>query len=146
MRLHQLRSPNRKKKKRVGRGIAAGGGKTAGRGTKGQKARTSSGNIPKGFEGGQSPQKLRLPKKKGFWKYPRIVTEIVNLKVIDRKFAEDERVDPKNLVKKGLISSVRNQIKILGNGNLNKKLEFDARLSFSKNAREKILKSGGKII
>ena len=128
----------KKKKKRIGRGIAAGGGKTAGRGTKGQKSRSGK-SIPTGFEGGQTPLKMRLPKKRGFFRRKEPV-QIINLDKININFKKDEIVSPKTLVKKGLIKSETAKVKILADGNLEKSLIFE-NVIFSKTAEEKVKKS-----
>ncbi len=132
----------KKKKKRVGRGLAAGKGKTAGRGTKGQKSRSGK-SIPTGFEGGQTPLKMRLPKKRGFFRR-REPIQIINLDKININFKKDEIVSPKTLVKKRLIKSETAKVKILADGNLEKSLVFE-NVIFSKTAEEKIKKSKSKI-
>ena len=127
----------RKKKKRVGRGPGSGRGKTAGRGTKGQKSRAGY-KLPVGFEGGQTPLKMRIPKKKGFFRKKKIF-EIINLDKINDNFKKGEVISPENLYKKKLIKSQNSKVKILGNGNLEKSLVFE-NVSFSKQALEKINK------
>ena len=134
---------NIKKKKRKGRGISSGKGRTAGRGTKGEKARTGK-KIPIGFEGGQTSLKLRLPKQKGF-KRKRKQTKIINLGKINQVFKKNEKVNIASLSKKKLISQKTNYVKILADGDLEKNLIFDKNLKFSKSAIVKIKKSKSKI-
>jgi large subunit ribosomal protein L15 len=105
--------PNKnKKRKRVGRGISAGGGKTAGRGTKGQKARSAH-KIPRRFKGGEMLLLSRIPKKRGFAsKFPKPYT--VNLeKVVDR-FKEEEIITPQSLLEKGIIKDLKRPVKLVG--------------------------------
>ena len=106
-------------KKRVGRGISAGQGKTAGRGTKGQKSRSGF-NIPKRFEGGQTPLSMRLPKLRGF-KAKSTSTVLVNLDLISNNYKDGEIVSIETLIKKGLIKN-NQTVKILNNGKLTKKV------------------------
>jgi len=129
----------KKKKKRIGRGIAAGGGKTAGRGTKGQKSRSGH-SIPRGFEGGQTPLKMRLPKKRGFFRKKEPI-QIINLDKINKNFKKDETVSPKTLAAKKLIKSETAKVKILADGDLEKALVFE-NVIFSKAAEEKIKAKG----
>jgi large subunit ribosomal protein L15 len=119
MKLHEIIPlVKRKKPHRVGRGIAAGQGKTAGRGTKGQKARAGY-NIAQRFEGGQTPLIQRLPKVGGFvsrsTRYP-----IVKVDIINKSFAEGERVSPQALISKGVLSRPTDKVKIVGPGKFNK--------------------------
>ncbi len=129
-----------KKKKRVARGSGSGLGKTAGRGEKGQKSR-SGGAKPRYFEGGQMPLYRRLPKR-GFKNIWKVRFEVVNLKQIDQKYTDGEIVNPQTLKEKNIIKG-NGPIKILGDGNLTKKVTFEG-VVFSKSAREKIENSGGK--
>lgn len=127
-----------KNRKRSGRGISAGRGKTAGRGTKGQKSRSGY-NLPKGFEGGQTPIKKRIPKLGGF-KYKRIDNQVVNLAQINNNYDDNETVSAKTLKEKGLIRDIDQPIKILGGDKkLTKKVKFLG-LNFSKSAK-KVVKS-----
>lgn len=112
---------NIKKQKRVGRGIASGKGKTAGRGTKGQKSRSGY-NIPRRFEGGQTPLIQRLPKIKGF-KSRQKPPQVLKIEKVEKTFKEGETVDLKSLLEKGLIKDKENRVKILGS-KLSKKLKF----------------------
>lgn len=129
------------KRKIVGRGIGSGTGKTAGKGHKGQKARTG-GKIRRGFEGGQTPLYRRIPKR-GFNNYFAKEYAIINVADLET-FDNDTVVDSKALIEKGLIKKELDGIKILGNGELTKKLTVVA-TKFSKSAQEKIQAVGGKI-
>ena len=133
-----------KRKKRVGRGIGSGHGKTSTRGQKGQRARTGSRKRP-GFEGGQNPLIRRLPKR-GF----RVKTsgfearrEIVNVEQLGR-FGEGKRIGPKELEAAGLIRDAESRVKLLGEGELKKKLTIAVH-SASASAQEKVSKAGGSI-
>ena len=113
MLLHQITPDHQKSKKsRVGRGIAAGQGKTAGRGTKGQKSRSGY-NLPRKFEGGQTPLILRLPKVRGF-KHHRIQPIIIDRALINKYYKEGEIVSKETLLEKKLIKSLDRPVKILG--------------------------------
>ncbi|MBE0068841.1 MAG: large subunit ribosomal protein [Thermoanaerobacterium sp.] len=142
MRLHDLKPAEgaRKERKRVGRGIGSGLGKTSGRGHKGQKAR-SGGNIRPGFEGGQMPLTRRLPKR-GFTNIFKKEYAIVNLSLLDN-FEDGTVVTPELLIEKGIIKKIKDGVKILGSGELNKKLTVKAH-KFSKSAVDKIESVGGK--
>lgn len=129
------------KRKIVGRGIGSGTGKTAGKGHKGQKARTG-GKIRRGFEGGQTPLYRRIPKR-GFNNYFAKEYAIVNVADLET-FDNDAVVDSKALIEKRLIKKELDGIKVLGNGELTKKLTVVA-TKFSKSAQEKIQAVGGKI-
>ena len=126
--------------KRKGRGTGTGNGKTAGRGHKGQWAR-SGGGVRIGFEGGQMPLTRRLPKR-GFNNIFAKPLEIVNVGSLD-KFEDGAVVDVCNLLEKGILSKCEYGVKILGNGELTKKLTVRAN-AFSASAKEKIEKAGGK--
>lgn len=145
MKLHDLRpAPGAKKKKtRVGRGIAAGKGKTAGRGTKGQGARSGGG---KGiyFEGGQLPLARRLPFKRGFTNLFRIEYQEVNLDDLAARFNAGDEVSPETLVANGLIRDAQEPVVVLGRGELDKKLSVKAH-RFSKSAVSQIEAAGGSI-
>ncbi len=142
MRLHELRPPEGAKKaaKRKGRGIASGLGKTSGRGQKGQKSRSGSG-VRRGFEGGQMPYFQRLPKR-GFTNIFKKKWSIINLGELNY-FEEGTVVTPDLVLEAGLLKSLDDPIKILGEGDLDRKLEVHAH-SFSKQARAKIEAAGGK--
>jgi large subunit ribosomal protein L15 len=141
MKLHELKPAegSRSTRNRVGRGIGSGNGKTAGRGHKGQNAR-SGGGVRPGFEGGQNPLFRRLPKR-GFTNINRKEYAIVNLDTLNR-FEEGTEVTPALLIETGVVSSEKSGIKILGNGTLNKKLTVKAH-KFSATAKEAIENAGG---
>jgi large subunit ribosomal protein L15 len=120
--LSTLKKVNTKNRKRVGRGISAGQGKTAGRGTKGQKSRSGY-NIPRKFEGGQMPFSMRMPKIKGFKSRGREVIEI-SLDLISEKFKDGEKVTYESLKEKGIIKNVSDRVKILNNGELKPTVEI----------------------
>ncbi len=126
--------------KRKGRGIGTGNGKTAGRGHKGQKAR-SGGGTRIGFEGGQMPLARRLPKR-GFHNIFAKPLEAINVSALE-KFEDGATVNVSDLLEKGILSKCENGVKILGNGALTKKLTVRAN-AFSASAKEKIEKAGGK--
>ena len=145
MQLNQLKSDNKKSKKRIGRGIGSGTGKTSGKGHKGQKAR--SGVAIKGFEGGQMPIHRRLPKR-GFKNIFRKEYVPINLgtiqKLIDeKKISVDKPLDFETLLKVGLLKK-NNNIKILAKGEFKSKLKFIG-FNFSKNAKNIIEKNGGNV-
>jgi len=145
MKLHELKpDPGaHKKRHRVGRGISAGQGKTAGRGTKGQKARTGGAKGPY-FEGGQLPLVRRLPFKRGFNNIFRIEYQEVNLTKLAEKFKAGEAVTPESLVARGVIKDADKPVVVLGNGDLSSKLAVSAH-RFSASARQKIEDAGGSI-
>lgn len=126
--------------KRKGRGHATGNGKTAGRGHKGQKAR-SGGGVRIGFEGGQMPLARRIPKR-GFNNIFAKPLEAVNVAVLD-KFEDGAVVDAQALLDAGILSKCRYGVKFLGNGEISKKLTVKA-AAFSESAKEKIEAAGGK--
>ena len=129
-----------KDRKRIGRGPGSGTGKTAGKGHKGQKAR-SGGSVKPGFEGGQMPLQRRLPKR-GFTSLNKKVYALVNLHDLDG-FDDGSVVDLESLGKAHLIKNIGDGVKILGDGELTKALTVKAH-KFSKSAIEKIEKAGGK--
>jgi large subunit ribosomal protein L15 len=113
MKLHTLeRIPLSRRRQRVGRGISAGQGKTAGRGTKGQKSRSGY-NLPRKFEGGQTPLILRLPKARGFSR-SRLRPFALSRSLINTHFKDGETVSPQTLVEKKLISNTKQAVKIVG--------------------------------
>jgi large subunit ribosomal protein L15 len=144
MSLHEIKPAEGStfKKRRVGRGIGSGMGKTATRGTKGQKARRQ---IHPNFEGGQTPIQRRLPVKKGFRNINAKEYAIVNLDDLEKLFEKGAEVTPESLMATGIIPGVKDGIKILGFGTLNKKLKVSAH-KFSKSAAEAITKAGGEAI
>lgn len=145
MKLHDLRPSDgaKKKRKRVGRGPGAGQGKTAGRGTKGQKARSGGG---KGvyFEGGQLPLARRLPYKRGFTNIRKIYYTPVNLKSLAEFDFGDEEITPEVLVEIGLVKKETDPIVILGEGEISAPLKIKAH-RFSASAKEKIEAAGGTV-
>lgn len=138
MKYHELSTSKHKSPKRVGRGIAAGQGKTAGRGTKGQKSRTGSSRKP-GFEGGQNPLMQRLPKLRGF-KSHKPVTENVYTGQLDELKAKT--VDNAVLAEAGLVSNPHTTVKLLVKGELAKPLTVKLQAA-SENAIAAIQKAGG---
>ena len=144
MQLNQLKSDNKKNKKRIGRGIGSGTGKTSGKGHKGQKAR--SGVAIKGFEGGQMPIHRRLPKR-GFKNIFRTEYVPINLGIIqklidEKKISDAKPLDIETLLKVGLLKKNNNSIKILAKGEFKSKLKFIG-FKFSKNAKIIVEKNGG---
>ena len=143
MKLHEMKYTEgaRRSTKRLGRGAGSGLGKTAGKGHKGQNAR-SGGGVRLGFEGGQTPLARRLPKR-GFTNFTRKEYAIVNVEQLN-KFENGAVVTPELLVEMGMVKKVLNGIKILGEGELEKALTVKAH-KFSKSAVEVIEKAGGKV-
>lgn len=141
MKLHELTPAegSRHVRKRVGRGIASGTGKTSGKGHKGQKAR-SGGGVRPGFEGGQNPLFRRLPKR-GFKNISRKEYAVVNLDRLN-DFAEGTEITPELLLTSGIVKNPKSGIKILGEGELSVKLTVKAN-KFSQSAVEKIQAAGG---
>ena len=142
MKLHELRPPKgaKKARKRVARGIAAGGGKTAGRGTKGQNSRSGGGVRPY-FEGGQLPLVRRLPYLRGFTNPFRVEYTVVTVQELSR-FEPGSEVTPQALEQVGLIKSATEPVKILGDGDIDRQLVVKAH-RFSAAARAKIEAAGG---
>jgi large subunit ribosomal protein L15 len=143
MKLNDLR-PNpgaRKKRKRVGRGISAGGGKTAGRGTKGQGAR-SGGGKGQYFEGGQLPLARRLPFKRGFTNIRKITYKPVNLGRLTEFDLSETEVTPAVMAELGLLKKATDPVVVLGDGDVSIAMTVKAH-RFSKSAREKIEAAGG---
>jgi large subunit ribosomal protein L15 len=130
-----------RKRKRIGRGAGSGIGKTSGKGHKGQNAR-SGGGVKAGFEGGQMPLQRRLPKR-GFKSLNKKVYTLVNLRTLQDLFEAGSMVDLQALGQAGLFKELRDGIKILGDGDLDKALTVKAH-KFSKSAIEKIEAAGGK--
>lgn len=143
MKLNELKYTEgaRRERKRLGRGQASGQGKTAGKGHKGQNAR-SGGGVPIGFEGGQTPLFRRLPKR-GFTNFTRVEYNIVNVESLNR-FEDGTHVTEDVLKAAGLIKQQLDGIKILGSGELTKKLTVSAH-KFSKSAVSAIEQAGGKV-
>ena len=143
MNLHELSpAPGSKKvRTRVGRGIGSGLGKTSGRGHKGQNSR-SGGGVRTGFEGGQMPLYRRLPKR-GFKNIFAKQFAEVNVSELNR-FEDGAVVDPVALIEAGILKNVRDGVRILGNGQLDKSLTVIAN-GFTKSAADKITAAGGKV-
>jgi large subunit ribosomal protein L15 len=137
-----LRPPRgaRKRPKRIGFGMGSGHGKTATRGSKGQRSRAGS-RVRPGFEGGQMPLQRRMPKR-GFTNIFKKRYALVNLKDLEG-FGAEESITPQLLMERGRIKRLWDGLKVLGGGELKAPLHVSAHL-FSKSAREKILKAGGK--
>ena len=143
MRLNDLapEKGQRKTRKRIGRGVGSGTGKTAGRGSKGQNAR-SGGGVRPGYEGGQMPIQRRLPKR-GFKNHFKKVFAIVNVQDLNR-FDADSVIDEVAFIKSGLVKGDRDGIKILGKGDV--QVPVTVRINkISESARQKIEAAGGKI-
>jgi large subunit ribosomal protein L15 len=141
----------RQDRKRIGRGMGSGKGRYSGRGLKGQKSRAGSHKLPAGFEGGQMPIDMRLPKLRGNTSADampigpfRTYSQPVNLRDLEARFEAGAEVTPEALVTAGLLKNTKIDIKILGSGELTKKLAVTAH-GFSKSAREKIEAAGGSI-
>ena len=139
----------RKNRKRVGRGQGSGKGRYSGRGIKGQKSRSGSAKMRAGFEGGQMPLHMRLPKLRGNTSKDampvgpfRTSTVPINVRDLERVFADGDAVNIEAMVEKRLIKNSKADVKVLGNGELTKKLSVTAH-GFSATAREKITAAGG---
>lgn len=143
MKLHELApaAGSKKTRTRVGRGLGSGLGKTSGRGQKGQNSR-SGGGVRTGFEGGQMPLYRRLPKR-GFKNIFALQYAEVNVSQLNR-FEDGATVDPVALIEAGILKNIRDGIRILGNGTLERKLTVIAN-GFTKSAVEKIEAAGGKV-
>ena len=143
MKLHELQpaAGSVKEVKRIGRGHGSGQGKTAGKGHKGQKAR-SGGSIRPGFEGGQMPLQRRIPKRGFNNKVFAKEFATVNVSELEKRFESGAVVDADALIESGAIKNVKDGVKILGNGELSKKLTVKA-VKFTGAAKEKIEKAGG---
>jgi len=142
MNLSNLRAPRKasEKRKRVGRGMGSGMGKTSTRGHKGQRSRSGS-RMMRGFEGGQMPLHRRLPKR-GFTNIFKMQYEIVNLERLAG--LGDSEITPESLHKAGVVSSKKTLVKVLGHGELKGAITVRAH-RFSKSAKDKIEKAGGKV-
>jgi large subunit ribosomal protein L15 len=142
--LHELK-PNpgaTHRRKRVGRGIGSGHGKTAGRGTKGQKARDQ---VPLTFEGGQTPLHRRLPRLKGFKNPTHQEYTIINVALLEERFEAGDVVTPELLLERRIIKKLeKDGLKVLGEGELTKALTVRAH-KFSKTAEQKITAAGGSV-
>ena len=141
----------RKNRKRVGRGLGSGKGRYSGRGLKGQKSRSGSHKMRPGFEGGQNPLYMRLGKQRGNTSADampvgphRTFTAPVNVATLEERFDAGAEVTPETLVERGVLKNTKIDVKILGNGELKKKLSVTAH-AVSASAREKIEAAGGTI-
>ncbi len=142
--LHDLKPApgSKKRRKRVGRGIGSGHGKTAGRGTKGQKARDT---IPPRFEGGQTPIHRRLPVRVGFKNINRTEYAIVNVGTLAARFEPNAEITPELLLEKRIIRKLKDGLKVLGEGEINFPITVRAH-AISQSARAKIEAAGGQVI
>jgi large subunit ribosomal protein L15 len=136
-------------RKRIGRGLGSGKGRYSGRGIKGQKSRSGSHKMRAGFEGGQMPLYMRVGKQRGATSKDampigpfRTFMQGVNVRELERVFSDGDTVNIEELVEKGLVKNTRADVKILGHGELKKKLSVTAH-AFSESAREKITSAGG---
>lgn len=145
MQLHSInpKSGSTKNRKRVGRGNASGHGTFSGRGCKGQGQRKSS-NVRPGFEGGQTPLIMRLPKLKGFKNPNRLEFQVVNVSDLDR-FKDGDEVNALTLVESKLVRRKGLPIKLLGHGKITKKLTVKVH-KVSSSARVKVMAAGGKVL
>jgi large subunit ribosomal protein L15 len=141
----------RKGRKRVGRGLGSGKGRYSGRGLKGQKSRSGSHKMRAGFEGGQNPLYMRLGKQRGPYSRDampmgphRTSTQPVNVAALEERFDAGAEVTPESLVEKGLIRNTRVDVKLLGQGDLKKKLSITVHAA-SASAREKVEAAGGSL-
>jgi large subunit ribosomal protein L15 len=142
----------RRGRKRIGRGLGSGKGRYAGRGIKGQKARAGSHKLPVGFEGGQMPIDMRLGKLRGNTSADampigpfRTTTQPVNVRDLEARFQAGDEITPESLKAKGLIGKISVDVKILGVGELTKRLSVTAH-GFSRSAKEKIEGAGGSVV
>ena len=142
MKIHELNVKSHRSSKRLGRGISAGQGKTAGRGTKGQNSRAGSKFKP-GFEGGQTKLAQRLPKERGFNSLNRIEYQIVNLSQLDQLNAKV--IDPEAMKKAGLIKNINKPVKLLSDGSISKQVKLTVHKT-SEAAKKAIESAGGEII
>lgn len=131
-----------KNRHRVGRGPGSGWGKTAGRGTKGQRSRAGF-KLPPWFEGGQMPLQRRVPKR-GFYNRFRKYYAVVNVGQLEERFESETIIDTAALIKAGLVKKLNDGVKLLGDGELTKKLTIKV-VKASKSAKEKVEAAGGKL-
>lgn len=141
----------RRSRKRVGRGMGSGKGRYCGRGIKGQKSRSGSHYLPAGFEGGQMPIHMRLPKQRGATSKDampigphRTSTQPVNVRDLERVFEDGAEVTLDSLVEKGLLKNLNTDVKLLGDGTLSKKLTVTVHRA-SESAKEKVGAAGGTV-
>ena len=145
MQLHELNAGSRKKRKRVGRGPGSGLGKTCGRGHKGAKSRSGFKNK-RGFEGGQTPLKRRLPKF-GFTNPNRQTYQLINLDRLDKleQLTDGTSLETQQMLEMGLIRNTKNPVKLLGRGSLTKKIKITVDKA-SRGAVESVTQAGGEVI
>ncbi|MEN3001216.1 MAG: 50S ribosomal protein L15 [Armatimonadota bacterium] len=143
MQLHDLKPApgSKKRRKRVGRGIGSGHGKTAGRGTKGQKARDT---VPPRFEGGQTPIHRRLPVRVGFRNINRVEYAIVNVGTLAARFQPNDEITPERLLQMRIIRKLKDGLKVLGEGEISFPITVHAH-AVSQSARAKIEAAGGQV-
>lgn len=142
MKQHEVQPSEGARKSRIrrGRGDSSGYGSFSGRGCKGQNSR-AGGGVRLGFEGGQTPLWKRMPKLKGFNNPCRVEYAPVNLLKIEKAYENGETVNEMTLLEKGILSSTKNPVKILGNGTFSKKITFEG-VAFSSSAKEKAIAAG----
>ena len=145
MQLHELNAGSRKKRKRVGRGPGSGLGKTCGRGHKGAKSRSGFKNK-RGFEGGQTPLKRRLPKF-GFINPNRQTYQLINLDRLEKleQLTDGASLEMQQMLEMGLIRNTKNPVKLLGRGSLTKKIKITVDKA-SRGAVESVTQAGGEVI
>ena len=145
MQLHELNAGSRKKRKRVGRGPGSGLGKTCGRGHKGAKSRSGSKNK-RGFEGGQTPLKRRLPKF-GFTNPNRQTYQLINLDRLEKleQLTDGASLEMQQMLEMGLIRNTKTPVKLLGRGSLTKKIKITVDKA-SRGAVESVTQAGGEVI
>ena len=145
MQLHELNAGSRKKRKRVGRGPGSGLGKTCGRGHKGAKSRSGFKNK-RGFEGGQTPLKRRLPKF-GFTNPNRQTYQLINLDRLEKleQLTDGASLDLQQMLEMGLIRNTKTPVKLLGRGSLTKKIKITVDKA-SRGAVESVTQAGGEVI
>jgi large subunit ribosomal protein L15 len=146
MKLNQLspKTPSKNRKRR-GQGNASGTGTFSGRGCKGQNSR-SGGGVRKGFEGGQTPLIQRMPKQRGFRNPNRVEAQVVNLEKLEISYKSGEKVTIDTLLEKNLINKNNTKVKILGDGEITKKLEIQSGILISQSAQKSLEKAGGKVL
>lgn len=145
MQLHELNAGSRKKRKRVGRGPGSGLGKTCGRGHKGAKSRSGFKNK-RGFEGGQTPLKRRLPKF-GFTNPNRQTYQLINLDRLEKleQLTDGDTLEMQQMLEMGLIRNTKTPVKLLGRGSLTKKIKITVDKA-SRGAVESVTQAGGEVI
>ena len=141
--LHNLKpaAGSTHRRKRIGRGIGSGHGKTSTRGHKGNKSR---GQINPNFEGGQTPLHRRLPQLRGFKPVNKKYYALVNVDVLEEQFEEGAEISPETLVASGVLRDIHDGLKILGNGEVSKKFTVKAH-KISQSAQEKLTAAGGSV-